>query len=51
MGDERATAAADVQGEDWRGRALCAEARVAELEGFLRVIRVVVGEFTDRHDG
>ncbi len=30
---------------DWKTRALAAEARVVELEGQLRVIAVVVGEF------
>ena len=35
------------QGEDWKGRALTAEARVVELEGQMRVIRVVVAEFDE----
>lgn len=46
--DEQSAAAAvetDAAQVDWKGRALTAEARCVELEGQLRVIAVVVGEF------
>ena len=45
---EQATAGQDSGPvEDWRGRALAAEARVSELEARLRVIRVVIASFDE----
>ena len=42
---ERTAEQVDSEPEDWRGRATAAEARVAELEAQLRVVRVVVAAF------